>query len=242
MSTVLSHGSPSRIKFCRLQNKLPTKTLTQRCDWARPAGGGKTMNFEKIILASASPRRRDLLSAGGYTHEVMVANIEEKRQSGELPEHYVLRNAREKGLAVCSADPISTAKAIIISADTIVVAFDNEVLEKPSDANEARRMLGKLSARTHRVLTGYALCNGTTGEVLETQVVQTQVLFRELSVQEIDNYIATGEPFDKAGSYGIQGYALTFVESIEGSYTNVVGLPMSQVAQSLQRYAIITQD
>ncbi len=200
------------------------------------------MNFEKIILASASPRRRDLLTAGGYAHEVIVANIEEKRQSGELPENYVIRNAREKGIAVCATDPLATAKAVILSADTIVVAYDNEVLEKPSSASEARRMLGKLSAKTHRVLTGFALCNGTTGEVMETQVVQTQVLFRELSDQEIDNYIATGEPFDKAGSYGIQGHALTFVESIEGSYTNVVGLPMSQVAQCLQRYSIVAQD
>lgn len=197
------------------------------------------MKFEKIILASASPRRRDLLTAGGYEHEVIVANIEEKRQSGERPEDYVVRNAREKGLAVCSTDPRATAKAIILSADTIVVAFDNEVLEKPADHQEARRMLGKLSARTHRVLTGYALCNGTTGEVLETQVIQTQVLFRQLTTDEIDAYIATGEPFDKAGSYGIQGYALTFVESIEGSYTNVVGLPMSQVAQSLKHYSIL---
>lgn len=196
------------------------------------------MNFAKIILASASPRRRDLLTAGGFEHEIIVAHIEEKRQSDELPENYVVRNAREKGLAVCSADPRTTAKAIILSADTIVVAHDNEVLEKPRDESDARRMLNKLSARTHRVLTGYALCNGTTGEILETQVVQTQVLFRELSPHEIENYISTGEPFDKAGSYGIQGYALTFVESIEGSYTNVVGLPMSQVAQSLQRYSI----
>lgn len=191
--------------------------------------------FEKIILASASPRRRDLLRAAGFDHEVIVANIEEKRRQGERPEDYVQRNAKEKALAVCSTQPVAVAKAIVLAADTIVVAFDNEVLEKPVDAQDARRMLGKLSARTHRVLTGFALCNGTTGEIIECKTVQTQVLFRNLFADEVEQYICSGEPFDKAGSYGIQGQALTFVESIEGSYTNVVGLPMSHVVLSLRR-------
>lgn len=191
--------------------------------------------FEKIILASASPRRRDLLRAAGFEHEVIVANIEEKRRQGERPEDYVQRNAKEKALAVCSTQPVAVAKAIVLAADTIVVAFDNEVLEKPVDAQDARRMLGKLSARTHRVLTGFALCNGTTGEIIECKTVQTQVLFRNLFADEVEQYICSGEPFDKAGSYGIQGQALTFVESIEGSYTNVVGLPMSHVVLSLRR-------
>ena len=191
--------------------------------------------FEKIILASASPRRRELLKAAGFEHEVIVANIEEKRRQGERPEDYVQRNAKEKALAVCSTQPVAVAKAIVLAADTIVVAFDNEVLEKPVDADDARRMLGKLSARTHRVLTGFALCNGTTGEIIECRTVQTQVLFRNLFADEVEQYISSGEPFDKAGSYGIQGQALTFVESIEGSYTNVVGLPMSHVVLSLRR-------
>lgn len=191
--------------------------------------------FEKIVLASASPRRRELLKAAGFQHEVIVANIEEKRRQGERPEDYVQRNAKEKALAVCSTQPIAVAKAIVLAADTIVVAFDNEVLEKPVDADDARRMLGKLSARTHRVLTGFALCNGTTGEIIECRTVQTQVLFRNLFADEVEQYISSGEPFDKAGSYGIQGQALTFVESIEGSYTNVVGLPMSHVVLSLRR-------
>ncbi|MEN9530551.1 MAG: hypothetical protein RI932_2424 [Pseudomonadota bacterium] len=191
--------------------------------------------FEKIVLASASPRRRELLKAAGFEHEVIVANIEEKRRQGERPEDYVQRNAKEKALAVCNTQPVAVAKAVVLAADTIVVAFDNEVLEKPADATEARRMLGKLSGKTHRVLTGYALCNGTTGEVLDCSIVQTQVLFRDLFSDEIEGYIASGEPFDKAGSYGIQGRALTFVESIEGSYTNVVGLPMSHVVLSLRR-------
>ncbi|MBM3383318.1 MAG: septum formation inhibitor Maf [Betaproteobacteria bacterium] len=191
--------------------------------------------FEKIVLASASPRRRELLKAAGFEHEVIVANIEEKRRHGERPEDYVQRNAKEKALAVCNTQPVAVAKAIVLAADTIVVAYDNEVLEKPSDTAEARRMLGKLSGRTHRVMTGFALCNGTTGEVLHCTLVQTQVLFRDLFTDEIERYIASGEPFDKAGSYGIQGHALTFVESIEGSYTNVVGLPMSHVVLSLRR-------
>lgn len=191
--------------------------------------------FEKIVLASASPRRRELLKAAGFEHEVIVANIEEKRRHGERPEDYVQRNAKEKALAVCSTQPIAVAKAVVLAADTIVVAFDNEVLEKPVDADDARRMLGKLSARTHRVLTGFALCNGTTGEIMECRTVQTQVLFRNLFADEVERYISSGEPFDKAGSYGIQGQALTFVESIEGSYTNVVGLPMSHVVLSLRR-------
>ena len=191
--------------------------------------------FEKIVLASASPRRRELLKAAGFEHEVIVANIEEKRRHGERPEDYVQRNAKEKALAVCSTQPVAVAKAVVLAADTIVVAFDNEVLEKPVDADDARRMLGKLSARTHRVLTGFALCNGTTGEIMECRTVQTQVLFRNLFADEVEQYISSGEPFDKAGSYGIQGQALTFVESIEGSYTNVVGLPMSHVVLSLRR-------
>jgi septum formation protein len=191
--------------------------------------------FEKIVLASASPRRRELLKAAGFEHEVIVANIEEKRRHGERPEDYVQRNAKEKALAVCNTQPVAVAKSVVLAADTIVVAFDNEVLEKPSDADEARRMLGKLSGKTHRVMTGYAFCNGTTGEVLDCSIVQTQVLFRDLFTDEIERYIASGEPFDKAGSYGIQGRALTFVESIEGSYTNVVGLPMSHVVLSLRR-------
>lgn len=191
--------------------------------------------FEKIVLASASPRRRELLRAAGFEHEVIVANIEEKRRHGERPEDYVQRNAKEKALAVCNTQPVAVAKAIVLAADTIVVAFDNEVLEKPTDPDDARRMLSKLSSKTHRVMTGFALCNGTTGEVLDCSIVQTQVLFRELFNEEVERYIASGEPFDKAGSYGIQGRALTFVESIEGSYTNVVGLPMSQVVLSLRR-------
>lgn len=198
--------------------------------------------FEKIILASASPRRRDLLTQAGYRHEVIVSNIEEKRRSGERPEDYVQRNAKEKALAVCHTQPLVAANSLVLAADTIVVAFDNEVLEKPSDANEARRMLGKLSAKTHRVMTGYALCNGTTGEVIECKTVQTQVLFRQLFPDEIDRYIASGEPFDKAGSYGIQGQALTFVESIEGSYTNVVGLPMAHVILALRQWIAMTDE
>lgn len=191
--------------------------------------------FEKIVLASASPRRRELLRAAGFDHEVIAANIEEKRRQGERPEDYVQRNAKEKAIAVCQNQPLAVANSIVLAADTIVVAFDNEVLEKPLNATEARRMLGKLSASTHRVLTGYAICNGTTGEMLECRVVQTQVLFRTLFSDEIERYISSGEPFDKAGSYGIQGHALTFVESIEGSYTNVVGLPMSHVVLSLRQ-------
>ena len=192
--------------------------------------------FEKIVLASASPRRRELLTQAGFGHEVIVSNIEEKRRSGERPEDYVQRNAREKALAVCNTQPLAVAKAIVLAADTIVVAYDNEVLEKPTDADDARRMLGKLSARTHRVMTGFAICNGTTGEIMECRTVQTQVLFRPLFADEIERYIASGEPFDKAGSYGIQGHALTFVESLEGSYTNVVGLPMAQVVVALRQW------
>ncbi|MEY4064941.1 MAG: hypothetical protein RIR26_1149 [Pseudomonadota bacterium] len=192
--------------------------------------------FEKIILASASPRRKELLNAAGLQHDVIISSIEEKRRQGERPEDYVQRNAREKALAVCDTQPLSVASSIVLAADTIVVAYDNEVLEKPVDAADARRMLGKLSSTTHRVMTGFAICNGTTGEMLDCQVVQTQVLFRTLFADEIERYIASGEPFDKAGSYGIQGHALTFVESIEGSYTNVVGLPMSQVVLALRKF------
>ena len=196
------------------------------------------MNFERLILASASPRRRELLASAGLTCEVVVAGIDERPQWGELPLAYAARNAREKAVFVAQNDPLKTARAVVLAADTIVVSAQNQILEKPRDAAHARQMLQALSDKTHSVVSGYALVNGTTGEILECQTVQTLVLFRALSALEIDIYIATGEPFDKAGSYGIQGKAAHFVRALDGSYTNVVGLPLAEVVVALQRYFV----
>ena len=188
------------------------------------------LNNEKksIVLASASPRRKFLLESCGFHLNVMVSNIEEIPKAGETATAYVLRNAKEKGLSVSAA---LTNNEIVLSADTIVVTKNGAILEKPNDVEHAKKMLTELSNNTHLVYTAYAVTQN--GAELASRIVETQVTFRELSEEEIDSYIASGEPFDKAGSYGIQGAAMSFVESLTGSYTNVIGLPLSHVMKDL---------
>lgn len=187
-----------------------------------------------LILASASPRRKELLTSAGFLFDVHVANIVEEARPGEKPEDYVLRNAREKGLAVMQKLPSGSDEKIIISADTIVVSPGNQILEKPSGPADALRMLRLLQSNTHFVFTGFALVNKSSGTVFHQELVKTKVKFRTVSDAELNQYIASGEPFDKAGGYGAQGMAASFVESIEGSYTNVVGLPLAHVCQALR--------
>jgi septum formation protein len=178
-----------------------------------------------IVLASASPRRRELLRQAGIDVEVVPVDIDERRQAGEAAESYVDRLAREKASAGLDRRPHAT----VIGADTVVVV-DGEVLGKPADAADARRMLEQLSGRTHAVLTGVAVAR--QGH-LASHVERTDVLMREIDEAELAWYLASGEPMDKAGAYAIQGLASRFVTRIEGSYPNVVGLPVATVVALL---------
>lgn len=192
----------------------------------------KELHQTKLVLASASPRRKQLLNTSGIPFLVLISDIEEKPKEGESAKDYVRRNAQEKALAVSSR---LTQDEFVLSADTIVVTEEGHILEKPLDNAHAAEMLHQLSGRFHLVYTAYSLFQNK--KEFTTKVIETKVFFRKLSTDEISSYIATGEPFDKAGSYGIQGAAMSFVERIEGSYTNVMGLPLSHVIVDLETLA-----
>jgi septum formation protein len=179
----------------------------------------------RLILASQSPRRRELLTTAGFSFDVRVRPVEEVRGAGETPEAYVQRLATEKAEASWDG-----ADEIVLGADTVVV-LDQDVLEKPRDLADARRMLALLSGREHRVITGICLRHAG-GRTVDH--VSTAVRFAPLSADEIDAYVASGEPMDKAGAYAIQGLASKFVERIDGCFFNVVGLPVSRVYRYLQ--------
>ncbi|WP_186644727.1 Maf family protein [Fluviispira vulneris] len=187
---------------------------------------------EQLILASASPRRKEMLRASGIPFYIVIADIEEKPLENEGGHDYVKRNAREKALAVSEK---TLSADFILSADTIVVTHEDKILEKPQNKEHAKKMLEALSGSTHLVLSGYSLFQNK--KEIVSRVIETFVTFRNLSAREIDAYIKTGEPFDKAGAYGIQGRAMGFIEKIEGSYTNVMGLPLSQVLLDLKDFA-----
>jgi len=181
----------------------------------------------RIILASASPRRAELLRAAGIEFDVLPADVDETPRPGEQPAAYVRRLAEEKACAVAT-----TARNYpVLAADTTVVA-DGHILGKPVDDEDARRMLRMLSGERHEVITGVALVH--RGE-MHAHVESTSVEFTEMTDDEIAWYVATGEPRDKAGAYAIQGYASRFIARIDGSYSNVVGLPISLVYQMLSR-------
>ena len=177
---------------------------------------------EKLVLASGSPRRAEILERAGWPHEVIVAGIDETLLPGEEAEAYVQRLARSKAEKVASG----LDHGLVLGADTTVVVAD-QILGQPVDAADARRMLDLLNAKWHEVLTGVALVRvgGETHVGYET----TRVRFAEMSNEEIDWYIGTGEPFGKAGAYGIQGKASLFIEEIEGDYFNIMGLPIRLV-------------
>lgn len=183
----------------------------------------------KIILASASPRRLELLDSAGVDFEVFAGNIPEDILGDESPEDHVKRLARDKALDVAAR----VEGRFFIGADTVVVC-DGEIMGKPADADDAERMLKKLSGIAHSVITGYALFDKERDGLL-VDAVTTQVFFKHLRSEEIAAYIATGCPFDKAGAYAIQGGAAHMVEKIDGSYTNVVGLPLCEVVEALRR-------
>lgn len=187
-------------------------------------GGPERLTPARLILASASPRRRDLLaSVGVVPDEVRPADIDETPRKGELPRPYALRLAREK--AASAAEP----GALVLAADTVVSA-GRRILGKPEDEAEAHAFLTLLSGRRHRVATGVAL---RLGDREWTRLVETQVKIKRLSDAEISAYLRSGEWRGKAGGYAIQGIAAGFVPSINGSYTNVVGLPLAETANLL---------
>lgn len=188
-----------------------------------------------IVLASASPRRKELLMQVGVRAEVIVPNITEIPKAGETPAAYIERNAREKSLAVKTLlEKRHRHDLVIISADTIVLC-EGKVLEKPTSQEDARRMLRTLSDREHEVLTAYCL-TAMDGSDPHVRRVQSTVHFRELDPREIEAYVLNGEPMDKAGAYGAQGLGSAFIARIDGSYTNVVGLPLFEVLEDLKMH------
>jgi septum formation protein len=182
----------------------------------------------RLILASASPRRRELLAQAGYAFTVEAADVDESERAGESPAAYVQRLAEEKAQAVFArhaAEVEAGGPLVVLGADTTVVC-DGEILAKPADADDAMRMLRRLSGRTHEVLTGVAaVTRAGTSSGVET----TEVTFSEIPEAELALYCATHEPMDKAGAYGIQGYAARWIPRIDGDYFNVMGLPIARV-------------
>lgn len=188
--------------------------------------------MQEIILASASPRRAELLRRIGLKFRVVPSDVEERLEGSLDARSLALKLASEKAEAVAVRHP----EAIVLAADT-VVCCDGEILGKPADWRDAARMLQLLSGRTHEVSTGVVLRRECTGQERK-EVVTTRVTFRRLSQEEILGYLATGEPFDKAGAYGIQGYGALLVEGIEGCYSNVVGLPLAKVGEMLREFGV----
>jgi septum formation protein len=186
----------------------------------------------RIVLASASPRRRELLTQVGLTAAVIPADVDETVLSGESPTCHVVRLSEAKALAVAGRRQV--AGRFFLGSDTVVVR-DGVILGKPVDAADAAAMLRSLSGRDHEVVSGYAVHDRESGRTISGAVV-TRVWFKSLTDQEIAGYLATGEPFDKAGAYAIQGFGAFMVPRIEGSYPNVVGLPLCEVIAALEEF------
>lgn len=188
----------------------------------------------RLILASASPRRSELLALLGRPFEVITADVDEAPLPNESAGELVVRLARAKASAVAQGDQ-GNQSAIVIGADTVVVV-DGDIIGKPRDVDDAANILRRLSGRAHHVMTGVSVM-ATNGNGNVDFVETTVVTFAPLTDRDIDEYIATGEPMDKAGAYGIQGHGGRFVTAINGSYHNVVGLPVAQLAAALEELA-----
>ena len=186
----------------------------------------------KFILASSSPRRRELLASIGIDFDVLPSHVPEEHQPGEAPEEYVARLSRDKAAAVAARHP----DRWVIAADTTVL-FGDQLLEKPVDAADARRMLGVIAGKTHVVYTGLTIEHSGVG-YRETRVAESEVRMLPLSADDIAWYVGTGEPLDKAGAYAVQGIGAMFIDSIHGSYTNVVGLPLALLFQMLRKAGV----
>jgi len=191
-------------------------------------GSQRGIATKNWILASASPRRTDLLRAAGQCFEPMASGVDETPQPGERALDFALRIARDKAREISRRRPAHW----VLAADTIVVV-DGESLGKPRDAADAATILERLSGRRHEVATAFVLVDDR-GEAFVEQVVRTDVVFRPLEKSEIAAYVSSGEPFDKAGAYAIQGGAAQFVIALHGSRSNVIGLPMDEVESALR--------
>lgn len=198
---------------------------------SRAAARGAHAFAGPLILGSASPRRHELLARAGVAFEARPADVDERPRVGEAPRALVARLARAKALAVARRLGRAPPR-LVLGADTIVV-LDGAVLGKPADADDAARLLGRLVGRVHRVLTGVALVESEQLEAWEA-LVESRVWMRPAGADEIRRYVATGEPLDKAGAYAVQGEGRRFVDRIEGSETNVIGLPLDETLALLR--------
>lgn len=189
-----------------------------------------------LILASASPRRVELLSLLGLAFATRPADLDEQPESGETPREHVLRLAEAKALAVAG----QAQHAWVLGADT-TVTVGGRILGKPGSTAEAKEMLELLSGRAHDVFTGFSLIHRDRAVTIR-EVVGSEVLFRELSAAEVDWYAASPEPYDKAGGYALQGMGAAFIREVRGSYTNVIGLPLCEVCDALKRVGAIRFD
>jgi septum formation protein len=187
-----------------------------------------------LVLGSASPRRHDLLRSVGIRFRAVTSQVEETLLNGEEPSEHVSRLALAKAREVSGRVP----GAWVLGADTIVV-IDDRILGKPADVDEAKKMLTTLQSRTHVVFTGYAIINSRYPDKTRVRFVRSEVHIRGLNDAEIEGYIRTGEPMDKAGAYAIQGIGSGIVQEISGSYTNVVGLPLCEVIKDLKELGIV---
>ena len=187
--------------------------------------------YPQIVLASASPRRRELLSSVGIQFQVIPSHIDEIQQPSEAAEAFVLRLSQEKAAEVAQRSTISGRW--FIGSDTIVLC-DDQILGKPDSREDSATMLRMLSGRSHQVISGYAILDRNTNQWIRRSIT-TDVTFRTLTDHEIDGYIASGEPADKAGSYAIQELGAFMVTTINGSYSSVVGLPLAQIVDDLQQ-------
>jgi septum formation protein len=190
--------------------------------------------ISKIVLASSSPRRAELLGRIGLEFEVVPPLVEENYIKGESPVDFVLRASKEKSLSVSTN---LNSEFIVIGADTIVV-LDEEILGKPRNEREAKSMLERLSGRDHHVITGLTILRPKQ-EILYNDFIQSEVKFKSLYPWEVKGYIKTKEPLDKAGGYGAQGIGAFMIEEIHGSFTNVVGLPLAQLSDALTKLGIL---
>jgi len=193
----------------------------------------KSYDRPKLILASKSPRRSDLLKQAGLTFSIIPSEFDESSVTMSDPDSYVRTLAKSKATDISKKHP----DCWVLGADTIVL-IDDSILGKPESKDEARSMLKQLSGKTHQVITGYCLCCQTKNAII-SETVKTDVHFKTLSDTEIEWYIQTGEPFDKAGAYAIQGIGTFLVKSINGSYTNVVGLPICEVMEVMVKEGIM---
>ena len=186
-----------------------------------------------FILASASPRRQELLRSVGLKFKTIPANVNENYLAGESPLQHVKRLSSDKALVIAVKYP----EAWVLGADTIVV-IDGLILGKPNNKSQARKMLQKLSGREHKVFTGFTIAH-MAAKIHQTKIIQSAVRFKTISPSEMEWYIACDEPYDKAGGYAVQGRGAYFIQSIRGSYTNVIGLPLCEVLEVLKKFKTI---